>query len=63
MNDKTVKMIQVSKHRWDLVSPKGTVLTEGIILDSPFKAEEWVKSYISSYTGWSYEIMTKKVDK
>lgn len=63
MKDKTVKMIQVSKHRWDLVSPSGAVLVEGVQLDSPFRAEEWVRSYISSYNGWSYVIMTKKAEK
>lgn len=58
-----VKMIQVSKHRWDLVSPKGTTMVEGIILDSHFKAEEWVRGYISGYPSWKYVIMIKKADK
>lgn len=52
-----VRMIQVSRYRWHLFSPKGHVLCDDLLIESSYKAEEWIKSYISSYQGWSYVIL------
>lgn len=60
MESKRVKMIQVSKHRWNLVAPKGHTMVEGLYLESPFKASEWCKSYISSFQDWSFEVVLNK---
>lgn len=51
-----VKMVQVAPYRWNVVSPKGHIMVEDLSL-SPHKAEEWIKSYISSFMGWSYVII------
>lgn len=60
-----VKMVQNSRYRWTLVSPKGSVLAEDLMMASPYKAEEWVKGYISSFNGWTYAIvlLTKQEER
>ena len=55
--DKKVKIVQTSQHKWKLVTPQGTVLTEDLTLNSVFDAERYVKAYISSFSGWSYAIV------
>lgn len=54
-----VTMLQVSKHRWNLISPKNTMMVEGLLLESQFKAEEWVRNYISGFSDWTYVILVK----
>ncbi len=63
MRDKKVKMIQVTRYRWELRAPKGALLVDNLLIDSRHKAEEWVKSYVSSYNDWTYEIIMKKDEK
>jgi len=54
---KLVKMTRVGKNRWDLVGPKGNVISGDLLLYSKIEAEEWVKAYISSFLGWQYEMV------
>lgn len=58
--EKRVKMVQQTKYRWALLAPKGHVLVDNLMLASVTKAEEWVKSYVSSYNDWTYEIIKKR---
>lgn len=55
-----VTMNQVSKYRWQLLSPTGAIMLDDLLMASSYKAEEWVKSYISSFPCWSYVIVSKK---
>lgn len=52
-------MKQRSLYMWDLISPKGYVMVEGYHA-SPYKAEEWVKAYISGQSCWSYVMILKE---
>lgn len=52
-----VQLVQLSLYQWELKSPKGTVIVSDLAFASQYKAEEWVKSYISSFMGWDYEII------
>lgn len=54
--NKHVCMVQTGNNRWDLIGPKGNVIAADMYLYSRIEAEEWVKSYISSFIGWTYEI-------
>ena len=56
-----VKMVQMSRYGWQIVSPKGFVLKDCIYLDNIDKAEEFIKNYISSFLNWTYEI--KKLEE
>lgn len=56
MMSRHVIMKQVGRNRWDLIGPKGNRIAEDIYLYSRVEAIEWVKAYISSYAGWTYEI-------
>ncbi len=60
MGEKCVRMIQVSRYRWNLVAPKGSVMVEGLLCSSSYEAEEWVKKYVSSWPTWSYEVITRQ---
>ncbi len=53
----TVKLIQESRYRWAVISPKGHKLVDDLLFASQYKAEEWLKSYISSFMGWTYVII------
>ena len=53
-------MIETSKNRWELQGPKGNTISDNISVNSRTEAEEWVKAYISSYSGWLYEIVPKE---
>ncbi len=55
----TVRMVQTSRHRWQLLSPNNNIMVDDILCQSPHKAEEWVKSYISSFPRWDYVIIPK----
>jgi hypothetical protein len=57
MNNKYLKLIQISRYRWKLVSYKGHVIVDEVMVTSSYKAEEWCKQYISSFPGWDYEII------
>jgi hypothetical protein len=61
-SSKHVTLVKGAGNRWDLVSPKGHVIIGDILLYSRTEAEAWVKNYISSYLGWSYEIVDKTKD-
>lgn len=55
-NEATVKMVQTSKSRWKLTTRSGYVLVDNLHIVSVREAEEYVKSYISCYHCWKYEI-------
>ncbi len=57
ISSKHVKMTEVGRNRWDLIGPKKNVIVGDLLLYSKTEAEEWVKAYISSYSGWTYEII------
>lgn len=56
---KHVKMTMVSPNVWDLIGPKGNIISGDMRLYSQYEAEEWVKAYISSFIGWTYAIVIK----
>lgn len=58
---KHVRMTEVANNRWDLLGPKGNPIASDILLYSRVEAEEWVKAYISSFIGWSYEIISYEI--
>lgn len=49
-------MIQTSKHKWKLETPSGKVLVDDIVINNAYDAELYVKSFISSFLGWDYEV-------
>lgn len=52
---------QLSKHRWEIVSPNGHIVMSDVMLQSPNEAKEFIKNYISSFINWSYEVQPMKV--
>ena len=48
---------QVSKHKWRIETTKGIVLVDELILDNPNQADEYARCYVSSFTGWMYEVV------
>lgn len=57
VDDKCVLMIQESRYRWKLVAPKGHTMLDNLYFSNAFKAEDWVKAYISTWPTWSYEVV------
>ncbi len=55
-----LKMVQYSKHKWDLQSPKGTVIAGDLTINTIYEARMFVEAYISGQPGWSYVILPMK---
>ena len=56
-------MVQTNLHNWRIESEKGTVVKDDISVQNPYKAEEFVRSYISSFQSWTYEMVPLKKEK
>lgn len=52
MTNTHVQMVQMSKFRWNLVSPTGSVMVESVLLASKQAAEDWARAYLSSFPSW-----------
>lgn len=58
-DNKHVRMIETGNNRWDLIGPKGNPIASDVLVYSQVEAEEWVKAYISSFLGWTYEVIKR----
>lgn len=58
-DNKHVRMIETGNNRWDLIGPKGNSIASHVLVYSQVEAEEWVKAYISSFLGWTYEVIKR----
>ncbi len=56
-----INMIQRSKYRYDITTPKGFPLVEDLYFASPYKAEEYVAAYISTWTTWHYRMILQEL--
>lgn len=56
-----VKLIQRTKYRWDVLSPKGHAMLEGLYFASEYKALDWTKAYISTWPTWNVEVIRKEL--
>lgn len=63
IDKRLLRIVQVSKHMWQLENSKGTVLTSDLTLESTYRAEEWIKNYISSFHCYNYEVIPLKKEK
>jgi len=54
--DVCVRMVQTSKYCWQILSPSGKVIVDSIFLNDASQARDYVKAYVSSFTGWGYEV-------
>ena len=59
-SNKLVKMIQIHQANWTIQTATGTILKEDITLGLYDEAEEYVRKYITSFSGWSYEMLPLK---
>lgn len=50
-----VKLVETLPNKWQIVSEKGHVIQTDINL-SPFKARDFMRNWISSFNGWTYDI-------
>ncbi len=55
----TVYMIQVSVCKWRIETALGHVLQTDITIED-FRAEDYVRNYVSSWANWSYEMRPLK---
>lgn len=53
-----VTLKQVTTYCWQLVSPKGHIILDDLSFGDLYKAEQWVKSYVTSFPCWDYVIVT-----
>jgi hypothetical protein len=58
-----VRMVQTMQHRWKIETEKGVVMQEDIILQNPTQAQGYVTNYISSFSGWTAEVVPLKKEK
>lgn len=60
LKDKTLLLEQINPGKWRIVAPKGHVLIDDIMIGNVTDAKLFIEAYISSYSGWTYEIRMKK---
>jgi hypothetical protein len=58
-----VRMVQTNLHNWRIESLTGIIVKDDISVQNPYKAEEFVKSYISSFQSWTYEMVPLPKEK
>lgn len=59
MQDKrTLRIVQETANRWRVENEKGAVILDGLMLESQYRAEEFIKGYISSFLCFNYEVVT-----
>jgi hypothetical protein len=51
-----VKMQQLTIYRWQIISMTGFIVQSDISFHNIEKAEEYVRNYVSSFVGWSYDL-------
>lgn len=51
-----VYFVQQSDYAWQIESESGKVIQKDITCASIFKAEEYIKNYVSSFINWDYEL-------
>jgi hypothetical protein len=51
-----VLMVQCFPNRWKITTEDGKVLAEDITVPA-FKAEEYVRAWVSSFHCWTYEVI------
>lgn len=58
-----INMVQITPHRWQLVSQKGNVIQDNITANSSYEASEYARKYISSFIGWDFKLILLKDTK
>jgi hypothetical protein len=51
-----VYFVQKTDYAWQIESESGKIVQKDITCASVFKAEEYIKAYISSFINWTYEL-------
>lgn len=52
-----VKMIQITKYEWKIVSQSGNMIQKDIYVNNVPDALQYIKTYVSSFNNWHYEII------
>lgn len=52
-----IKIVQKTKYTWKLVSPTGHIIQDNVSLHDEYRVIEYIKTYISSYDNWTYEVV------
>ncbi len=52
----TLIIKRVTQNRWVIVNQKGDILKGDLTLASPYEAEQYIKSYVSSFINVNYEV-------
>lgn len=50
-------MRQTGTYKWEIVSEKDVILQPDISLGSLYQAHDYISRWITSYTGWMYEVI------
>lgn len=54
-----VLMVQDAAARWHIESTDGKIIRDNLTMSSASEAEEFVRSYVSSFRCWTYELKLK----
>lgn len=52
-----MRIVQETKNRWRVENGKGDMLVDNLMIESVYRAEQYIKGYISSYQNYRYEII------
>lgn len=63
--NRLLRIVQETANRWRVENGNGDVILDGLMLESQYRAEEFIKGYVSSFLCFNYEvvILNKGEDK
>lgn len=53
---KCVVLRQLTKYRWELANEKGNIMVQDLLFANAYRAELWVKAYVSTWNDWTYKL-------
>lgn len=56
-------MVQTMQFRWKIETDQGHVLQDDIMLQNSYEANKYAQNYISSFSGWTVDIVPLKKEE
>lgn len=58
-----LRIVETANGRWRIENSKGDVILDDLRLESVFRAEEYIRAYVSSFNNYNYEVVPLKERK
>ena len=52
-----LKIVQATANRWRIENASGIVILDDLMLESSYRADQFMKGYVSSFIDYNYEVI------